>query len=403
MTNPTTMKAEMTPEQARAAKVKFAHDFDGKDFHPLESIAFFRRWPRSFARNFIYTLIFNLMFAVAFTLIGVLTSSEWTLDRVIRNFGNNLIISMIIGFSFWAVLEGIAPVTRWINNKSFAVVTIFYALLGTVIVNASFFVLSMLPGYAGIRVWMFSPQQLMISMLISLIISLVIAAMWTKRAAEIDAQISLAEERQRAEAAERAALQANLRALQAQIEPHFLFNTLANVTSLIHSQPSQAKLMLENFINYLRVSLAATRESETDLAQEFELMARYLAILKIRMGERLNVDISLPPELAHTKLPPMLIQPLIENAIKHGVEPKLEGGTISLHAHRIGDALNIEIIDTGMGFQNTTSGGIGLSNVRERLAQLFGSYGSLNIEDHQPCGTRITLTLPCNLEGIPRI
>ena len=152
--------------------------------------------------------------------------------------------------------------------------------------------------------------------------------------------------------------------------------------------------MLENFIAYLRTSLATTRETETNLGQDFELMRRYLAILQIRMGDRLQVDISVPPTLSQFKLPPMLIQPLVENAIKHGLEPKVEGGLLSLRATQVGDMVRIEIADTGMGFQNTTSGGIGLLNVRERLAMLFGDRGALSVEDNQPCGTRIVVTLP---------
>ena len=189
-------------------------------------------------------------------------------------------------------------------------------------------------------------------------------------------------------------MQANLRALQAQIEPHFLFNTLANVVGLIHPQPDKAKLMLEQFIVYLRATLSATREEHSTLGSEFEMMKNFLAILQIRMGDRLQVRFDLPGDLSEVPVPPMLMQPLVENAIKHGLEPKIEGGEITLSVKRSGEKIAITIADTGLGFQDSTSNGIGLKNVRERVRQLYGDAGSLVIEDNMPCGTRITISIP---------
>jgi sensor histidine kinase YesM len=183
-----------------------------------------------------------------------------------------------------------------------------------------------------------------------------------------------------------------LRALQAQIEPHFLFNTLANVTGLIHTQPDQAKQMLEQFIAYLRATLATTREKETTLGADFEMMKTFLSILQIRMGERLKVRFDLPDELRDLLIPPMLLQPLVENAIKHGLEPKINGGEVALLAKMVGGKVAITVADSGLGFQNSTSNGIGLKNVRERVQQIYGDTGSVSIEDNQPCGTRITIT-----------
>jgi sensor histidine kinase YesM len=223
---------------------------------------------------------------------------------------------------------------------------------------------------------------------------LVLASAWRNRVNELTIQIAIADERARVTAAERATTQANLRALQAQIEPHFLFNTLANVTSLIHTRPDDAKHMLEEFIAYLRASLATTRENETTLAKEFVLMQSFLAVLQVRMGNRLVVRVELPDDLQQFVLPPMLIQPLVENAIKHGVEPKIEGGEILLKATRIGDVVAIEVTDTGMGFQNSTANGIGLQNVRERLDKLYDGKATLTIEDNLPSGTKITIRMP---------
>ena len=152
--------------------------------------------------------------------------------------------------------------------------------------------------------------------------------------------------------------------------------------------------MLENFIAYLRATLAATREQETTLGGEFALMADFLAILQIRMGSRLVVTFDLPAEFAATALPSMLLQPLVENAIKHGLEPKMEGGKVTLRAAREGELLRIDVIDTGLGFGTGTTRGIGLANVRERLEKIFSGRASLAIEENTPCGTRAILRLP---------
>jgi sensor histidine kinase YesM len=384
----------ISPEAARAAVAKLKFDIEGQNFHPLEVFPLFRRWPRSFVRNLVYTLVFNAMFAVFFTIMGMLSTRVKSVDQLWSIFGNNLVISNIIGFSFWVVLTGLGPLLRKINAQGFFAVALFYAVLGTVIVTGSFFLLSQFPGYEGISRWLFTTQQFFTSFAISFVVSLVLASAWRNRVNELTIQIAIADERARVTAAERATTQANLRALQAQIEPHFLFNTLANVTSLIHTRPDDAKHMLEEFIGYLRASLATTRENETTLAKEFVLMQSFLSVLKVRMGNRLAVRVELPDDLQQFVLPPMLIQPLVENAIKHGVEPKIEGGEILLKAAKVGDAVAIEVTDTGLGFQNSTSNGIGLKNVRERLDKLYEGRATLTIEDNTPSGTKITIRIP---------
>ena len=382
----------------RLAERKLQIESDGMHFHPLEVIAFFRKWPRSFMRNLIYTLVFNALFAVGFTLIAVLghltSGREVMPSALLGAFANNLLISNVIGFAFWGVMHLIEPVMRWMNVQGFFAVLMFYTLMGTAIVTGGFFVVSLIPGYGGIGRWLFTAPQFVSSFITALIISTVISLIWQRRTNELAGQIALAQERERSESAERAAAQANLRALQAQIEPHFLFNTLANVTSLIHARPDDAKKMLEEFIGYLRTSLATTREAETTLAKEIALMQSYLMVLKIRMGGRLTVSVVLPDDLKDFKLPSMLIQPLVENAIKHGLEPKIEGGNIALVARRSGDAIELVVSDTGLGFQNSTADGFGLKNVRERLEKLYGGRASLSIVENLPTGTKITISIP---------
>ncbi len=388
----TPMQTSSSAMKEAEAKIQVANE--AEHFHPLEAMAFFRRWPRSFVRNFIYTLILNLLFALFFTSLALVSGSRITLDIVLRGFVNNLIISNAIGFSFWMALSGLRPLMRIINQRSFVEVALFYTVLGMGVVTLSFVGVSYIPGFDGMQKWVLTPRQFTSSFAISLIISLVFTTIWRRRVAELAGQIELANERARVEAAERAALQANLRALQAQIEPHFLFNTLANVTSLIHTKPDDAKHMLEEFIAYLRASLATTREAETTIAKEFQLMQSFLAILQIRMGQRLQIHIALPDTLSNVSLPPMLIQPLVENAIKHGLEPKIEGGLISLEAIARNGMVDLIVSDTGLGFQDSKSNGIGLKNVRERVEKLYDGKATLSIEDNSPCGTKITISIP---------
>jgi len=198
-----------------------------------------------------------------------------------------------------------------------------------------------------------------------------------------------------AEKVERGAAEARLKLLQAQIEPHFLFNTLANLHSLIESDPKRAQKMLEHLNDYLRATLdAARRESET-LGEEFELLRGYLEVLKIRMGTRLTFSLEIQKNLEKIKIPPMLLQPLVENAVKHGLEPKVEGGRIDVRAFADGNRICIEVADTGMGFGKGSSGGsgIGLSHVRERLAAAYGRDCSLNAVEGSG-GTTVTVRIP---------
>jgi LytS/YehU family sensor histidine kinase len=224
-------------------------------------------------------------------------------------------------------------------------------------------------------------------------ISLITWRFYKKELRIAEAEQQLALDRARTAELERQAASAQLRALQAQIEPHFLFNTLANVVSLIDSQPQDARRMLERLIALLRASLSASRTGQGTLGDEFDLCRAYLDILAIRMGGRLQCTVQIEPGLRSLAVPPMLIQPLVENAIQHGLEPKVDGGHLRLRAHTDGTVVEVTVEDDGVGFGALTrGGGVGLSNLRERLASsLVGAR--LVIEDAQP-GTRARLLLP---------
>jgi len=188
-------------------------------------------------------------------------------------------------------------------------------------------------------------------------------------------------------AVQKAALHARLRALQAQIEPHFLFNTLANLHSLIGRDDQAARSLLERLNEYLRATLVHSRAEQASLGNECEMLRAYLTIHALRMGSRLAWEIRLPDALASLPFPPMLLQPLVENAIIHGIEPKIDGGNVSLQVEAVGSFLRCEICDDGVGIIATGEGsGVGLENVRERLHSLYGASARLELRDNVPCG-----------------
>jgi hypothetical protein len=179
--------------------------------------------------------------------------------------------------------------------------------------------------------------------------------------------------RHRAAELQRQAVEAQLKMLQAQIEPHFLFNTLANLDALIQTDPKRARAMLGHLNDYLRSTLAATRRERSTLADEFAQLRGYLEVQGMRMGGRLRFKLELPESLAQADVPPMLLQPLVENSLKHGLEPKVEGGEVKVSAREEGDRLVLAVADTGLGKANGSTGGtgVGLANVRERLAAAY--------------------------------
>lgn len=203
----------------------------------------------------------------------------------------------------------------------------------------------------------------------------------------------MAQEQVRTLSTEKQLVEARMRLLQAQIEPHFLFNTLANVVSLIEPAPQKATLMLEHFIAYLRASLAASRATQGTVAQEAKLLRDYLALIRIRMGDRLHYTVDVDPALGPMPLAPMLLQPVVENAIKHGLEPKIEGGRLLVRLEQRGPRMLATIEDDGMGFRPTAGAGVGLANLRERLAVLYDGDANVRIEERSP-GTAILIDIP---------
>ena len=192
------------------------------------------------------------------------------------------------------------------------------------------------------------------------------------------------------------ASEARLKLLKSQLEPHMLFNTLANLRVLIGTDPPRAQHMLDHMIAYLRATLGGSLAATHPLQAEFDRLRDYLELMAIRMGPRLSYTLTLPPELAQHPVPSLLLQPLVENSIKHGLEPKVEGGHISVSARRQGDLLVLQVLDTGVGLSTTfeTSAGFGLAQVRERLLASYGTASAIELIAAHAGGTSATATFP---------
>jgi hypothetical protein len=241
--------------------------------------------------------------------------------------------------------------------------------------------------------WIMTFVMLLITTLI-----IVKVVLGSKRKAETRARAATATAEE--ESLKRQLAEAQLKMMQAQIEPHFLFNTLASVDYLIETDPSRASTMQKNLIQYLRAALPQMREGSTTLGKEIALCRSYLEILKVRMEDRLQYAITVPQGLASAQFPPMMLQSLVENSIKHGLEPKAEGGTLTISADVANGSLRVTVADTGLGFAVGTKPGtgVGLANVSERLAALYGSAAKVTIDANTPSGTIATIEVPYTID-----
>lgn len=194
---------------------------------------------------------------------------------------------------------------------------------------------------------------------------------------------------------------ARLSVLEAQIEPHFLFNTLSNIRRLCQQDLGRGRHMLAQLTLYLRAALPKMRRDHSSLADEVALALAYLELQKIRMGERLTVHANIPAEHRNASIPTMMLVTLVENAIKHGLSPLPEGGSITITSAREGDRLSLMVADTGRGFVTGSGSGVGLSNIRGRLAALHGDQASLQLAGNQPRGVLATISIPWSEEVSP--
>ncbi|HEY5801447.1 MAG TPA: histidine kinase [Burkholderiaceae bacterium] len=221
-----------------------------------------------------------------------------------------------------------------------------------------------------------------------------------KRKAELAA--GAANERAEVEALERRLLEAQIAVLQAQVEPHFLFNTLALIGQLIETDPPEAARIQKHLIAYLRSAMPQMREQGgSTLGRQVALSKAYLEIMQARMKERLHVVVDVPAGLAEVPFPPMMLQSVVENAIKHGLETKVEGGTVTIRSSVVDGELYVDVQDDGVGFNLSADEGTGLSNIRERLKVLYGGKARLVVEIPPGGGALVSIRMPYPLMHQP--
>src|SRR5438552_10955254 len=242
-----------------------------------------------------------------------------------------------------------------------------------------------------VRLGNYMPQLAFLFILLSAAIKVAYAGR-----VKAEAKAAEAQEVAEAESLQRQVVEARMAAMQAQVEPHFLFNTLASIDHLIEVDPPRASRMQRNLIALLRASMPAMREQATNLGRELEVVRPYLEILKVRMEERLRAEISVAEVLYSADFPPMVLQSLVENAIKHGLEPKPEGGALRVEAEVAHGKLVVSVADTGVGFGRaaTAGTGTGLNSIRERLKLIYGPQAELRIAGNSPTGTRVSVVVP---------
>ncbi|BAO30249.1 sensor histidine kinase [Sulfuritalea hydrogenivorans] len=328
--------------------------------------------------SLIATLVFNTLIA------GFLTALGFG-----GGFAVNLVFSQCAGLSILALIQMVLrlPLDGAARGAGVAAAVVAGALVGGALGR-------LLTGLGASPDGSHETQALLIGLLFG---SIAAGFFWLRqRNAQLESDLQ-ARELARLEA-EKQSLAAQLRMLQAQIEPHFLFNSLANVAALIDTDRKLAGSLLEALIRYLRSSLARTRAEGGTLGDEVALLTAYLEVLKVRMGNRLDYRFDIVPELLAAAFPPMLLQPLVENAIRHGLEPKVAGGRITVSAQKQGERLRIAVADDGLGFGETPGDGIGVRNVRDRLAALYGPAARLELSSGVGAGATATMSIPL---GVP--
>jgi sensor histidine kinase YesM len=308
-----------------------------------------------------------------------------------------LAYSICIGLCSWALIDfgailfPSARETGW--PQGFAGVLLPIAGNGL----GFFLGISLADAWLGRSSWaLVTERQLLLSVLMSAVIGTIITYYFysSGKSAHMEQKVS---------EATRLATEARLKLLEAQLEPHMLFNTLANLRMLIGMDAPRAQDMLDHIIAYLRATLSASRASTHPLQHEFDRLHDYLELMTVRMGPRLRYTLDLPDDLAQHHVPTLLLQPLVENSIQHGLEPKVEGGSLTVSARREGDTVALEVADTGMGFDPADPGftrpaspdkGFGVQHVRERLAAVYGAQGTIEFVATHASGTRARIRFP---------
>jgi hypothetical protein len=355
------------------------------------------------------TALFSAVLAVGFTVLGFVMFAHHVSDWLAPAnwalwYGRNLVVSLIIGF----VIHGLFALARIaigpgclgaMTDGLRAVFCVAVTMLGVAIGWPAG--IAVINGSVGVLAGV-TPLHVVGMLAMSLLTSTLVYLYFELRNREIRADARAAE--------------ARMRLLHGQMEPHFLFNTLANVISLIDADPPRARAVLEEFTDYLRVSLGSLRSGQSTLGAELELASRFLHIMQARMGERLRFEIEAAPELRHAALPSLLLQPLVENAVKHGLEPQVEGGLVRVLAERLDDRghalLRLCVEDDGAGLEGrgarhptsaAAGAGMALANLRERLEAVYGGAAQLSLAPRPGgAGSRVCLVVPLRAASPPQ-
>jgi len=371
--------------------------------HPLEIFPFFRRLRPSLVRDVAYTVIWNSLFALFFTALSVMIDPSTALVDTLRI---TFVFAQCIGFVIFAAFVVTEKLFgNAIRRAHFWVRSAYYGIVATVAIFPGYLVAFRILHWKNGPDWLFSPRAAVSIVAVSLAITALLLMIFVPRERAARAEAAVAREQARVAAAENEATTARMKLMEAQVEPHFLYNTLAHVVSLIDAEPRAAKRMIERLIALLRAS-AASASGRSTLGGQLDQLGVYLDILAVRLGSRLDWHIDVPASLRALDVPPMLLQPIVENAVKHGIEPAVAGGAIAIEGARDGRSLVLRVTDTGPGFRETKpagAAGIGLANLRARLAAAFGADAALTIEDVSPHGTRVTLRLPLASSRAPSI
>lgn len=344
---------------------------------------------RVFLRDAGIVLVLNTVVAVALWLIVLAMAPDSSTQLQLQALGSHLVFSQCIGMCIFGLIEW--PRLTWWWEKpprllALGLVTLLAIPVGHTMGRLLAGALLGIP--AGLADSMEPAMALVI--FTTIVASLVAVHLITQRD-------RIESERLRAENADVVAASARLQLLQQQIEPHMLFNTLANAHALIDTEPARAQLMLEALSELLHASMQTGEQPLVTLQQEFTLIEQYLKLMAIRMGPRLRHALHLPPELQGCQLPPLTLQPLVENAVRHGLDARPEGGSICVSARREGATVIVDVIDDGQGLavdDPFAAGRIGLANLRQRLGYAFGAEAGLTLADHPPHGVRASVSIP---------
>ena len=364
-------------------------EYDGAPNVPA-SVILRRYWsmdpgrPGTALQYYIATAFYNTCIAAVLTVFFLMANSHTSTWDM---FLDTLVISQCIGFIVHMGFDFFHRFTSyaWRQSLPKLVLTAMHIAIPTLGVFAGYSLAFSFKGRNFYSILVNYPRAGGLVFLVGLIVALITYLVMDNETRKLRSEAEEARAMEEASALQKQASDAELRALQAQIEPHFLFNTLANVQALIDYEPTKARQMLESFIEYLRATLDASRRTQGTLGDEVAMLQRYLQLMQVRMGQRLHTVWDIEPGLLSQPLAPLLLQPLVENAIKYGLEPKVEGGTITIRASRSGNRVRVVVQDDGVGLHKSSTArkpasngsGTGLKNVLARLQSTRGESATL--------------------------